>query len=76
MLIWAPEGSDVERWKTRLASEFGDCVSAYTSSEHRVTAICEVEGISSARLLKHLQLIDRAGWEISERIHTRIDAQW
>ncbi|MEO2030581.1 MAG: tubulin-like doman-containing protein [Planctomycetaceae bacterium] len=76
VLIWAPEGSDVERWKTRLASEFGDCVSAYTSSEHRVTAICEVEGISSARLLKHLQLIDRAGWEISERIHTRIDVQW
>jgi hypothetical protein len=75
-MVWVPDEGTVERWKTRLTQEFGDCVPAWPTSTHRVSAVCDVQGVSSARLLKHLQMSDRAAGDLAERIHTRTDVQW
>ncbi len=76
LMAWLPADADEQRWKSRLVQEFSESVAVFRHSMQRVSVVCEVEGISSTRLLKHLQSADRAAWEMAERIHTRTDVHW
>lgn len=76
MLAWIPEGMDTQTWKSKFGPEFDDAAAVFHHRRRQIRAVCEVEGVSSTRLLKHLQAVKPASWEMAGRIHTRTDVQW
>lgn len=76
VMAWLPDGTDEQPWMTRLTQEFDDAVAVCRHRRRQVKVACEVEGICSTRLLKHLQNVEPSSWEMANRIHTRTDVQW
>lgn len=76
IIAWVNQGGDLERWRSRLIGEFGDCVAVFPTSSSVVSALCETQNVETARLLKFLQTENPSAWELAGRVHTRVDVQW
>jgi len=69
VLAWAGDSQTHDQWKMRLTEEFGECVSVYETNSSRISAVCEIQGVDSSRLLKALQL-DQRGAMANGRTHS------